>query len=206
MNTGSRISLSLMLALGMMIAPQFARAGNVDNTHQARPFSLAQSKREAAEMVPVAANLKTGIDARKVRAGDRIEATLQETVHLKNGPELKRGTVLLGRVTADRMQQGNARLALRFTRAQLKNGKTLPIKATVLMLTPPAYSSGQDLANQTGLWHGHTLQVDQIGALHDVDMHSRIAGMNSAVLVSRKKDDMKLKASSQMLLAIAERS
>jgi hypothetical protein len=204
MKTGSKISLSFLLALSMFIAPQLARARSVDAAQSAR--SSVQAKQEAAKMVPVAVNLKTGIDARKVHQGDKIEATLQQTVQLKNGPELKKGTLLLGTVTTDQMQQGHARLALRFTRAQMKNGKTLPIKATVLLIAPPAYSNGQDLTNQTDLWRGHTLQVDQVGALHDIDMHSNIAGMNSAVFVSNKKDDMKLKPSSQMVVAIAERS
>ena len=161
-------------------------------------------------MVPAAANLKKGIDARKLHAGDPIQATLQDTVHLKNGPELKKGTVLFGKVTTDQMQQGHARLALRFTRAQTKSGQTVLIKATVLQIAPPDYSvggsRGVDVANEAFMWHDNPLQVDQISALHGIDMHSKIASSNSVVFVSSKKDDVKLKPDSQFLLAIAKRS
>lgn len=163
-------------------------------------------------MVPAAADLSHSIDARKVHPGDRIEASLRDTVHLKNGPVLEKGTVLLGRITADSMQQGNSRLALRFTQAKLKNGQTVPIKATILQMDPHAsdvsmaYSDQDNLANETGLWNGHTLRVDQIGALHNIDMHSRIADANSAVFVSRKNDNMQLRQSSQFLIVIAKRS
>jgi hypothetical protein len=211
MKTGSTISLSFLLALGMLFVPQFAAARNVDTTQSAQSSSsLKQAKQEAAEMVPAAANLKKGIDARKLHAGDPIEAILQQTVHLKNGPELKKGTILFGKVTTDQMQQGHARLALSFTRAQTKGGQAVPIKATVLQIAPPDYTDGGtggiSVANETGLWQGNTLQVDQIGALRGIDMHSKIASANSVVFVSSKKDDVKLKPGSQFLLAIAKRS
>jgi hypothetical protein len=209
MKIGSMVSLSFLLALGTLTSPKFARARGVDPTQPAHPSSsLMQAKQEAALMVPAAAELKTGIDARKVHPGDPIEAVLQDTVHLKNGPELKGGTILMGKVTADRMQSGNARLALRFTGAKLKGGQILPIKATILLIGPPTYNymSEQRLVDEADLWHGRTLQVDQVGALRNIDMHSKIASMNSAVFVSHKNDNMKLAPSSQLVVAIAERS
>ena len=209
MKIGSAVSVSFVLALSTLTFPQFARARGVNPTQPARPSaSVMQAKREAALMIPVAANLKYGIDARKVHPGDPIQAVVQETVHLKNGPELEGGTLLIGTVTADQMKPGSARLALRFTSAKLKNGQVVPIKATVLLIGPPVYNytSEQRLVDEAALWHGHTLQVDQLGALHNIDMHSKIASKNSAVFVSRKNDNMKLDSDSQLVLAIAEQS
>ena len=209
MKIGSMVSLSFVLSLGTLTLPQFARARGVDPTQPAHPSSsLAQAKQEAALMTPVAANLKYSIDARKVHPGDQIEAVTQDTIHLKNGPELKSGTILIGKVTADRMQQGSSRLAVRFTGAKLKNGQVLPIKATILLIGPPVfnYTGEQRLVDEAGLWQGHSLQVDQIGAMHDIDMHSKIASKDSAVFVSRKNDKMKLDSDSQLVLAIAEQS
>lgn len=159
-------------------------------------------------MVPATVDLKHTLDARKVHPGDHFEAVLQHDVQLKNGPKLDGGTVLLGTVTADSTQPGNLRLALRFTQARMKNGQTVPIKATVIQIAQPAWGAGTgtNLANQSGLWSPRTLRVDQIGAFSGVDMHSAIASRNSAVLVSKKKDDVKLVAGSQMELAIARRS
>jgi hypothetical protein len=42
-----------------------------------------------------------------------------------------------------------------------------------------------------------------VGAFHDVDLHSSITDANSGVLVSTKKDDVKLVAGSRLSLAIA---
>jgi hypothetical protein len=52
-------------------------------------------------------------------------------------------------------------------------------------------------------WDGQTYQVNEIGAAHDADLHSSITDANSGVLVSTKKDDIKLAAGSQISLAIA---
>ena len=48
------------------------------------------------------------------------------------------------------------------------------------------------------------LNIDQIGALKNVDLHSRLASQNSGVFVSTKKDDVKLMKGSRLELALAE--
>ncbi len=165
------------------------------------------AKQEAAEMVPATVDLKKDLDARKIQTGDHFQAVLQRDVQLKNGPKLDHGTVLLGTVTVDRTHPDSVRLALRFTRAELKDGQTIPIKATVVEMAQPWLTpgTGRNLANQSGLWSPHTLRVDQINALSGIDMHSAIASRNSTVLVSDKKDNVKLVAGSQLEVAIAAR-
>lgn len=206
MKGGATISLSLALALGAFVSPHVARAANI-NTNSSKPAtqSSAMAMKEAARMVPATVDLKKDIDARKVHPGDQFQAVLQKDVQLKNGPKLDRGTVLLGTVTADQTNPGNSRLALRFTRARLKNGQSIPIKATVIELANPQGVEGTSLADESGLWSPTTLRVDQIGAVSGVDLHSAIASDNSAVLVSQKKNDVKLDAGSQMVVAIAGR-
>lgn len=205
------LSLSLALAFGAFACPHFARAVDAQNNQpapaQAQDNSAQNNsaRSEAAEMVPATVNLKKGIDARKLHPGDRFQAVLQHDVQLKNGPKLKGGTVLTGTVVADQVQSGNTRLALRFTRAEMKDGKSIPIKATVIEIARPEADSGVNVGDETGLWSPTTLRVDQIGAVSGVDLHSAIASHNSAVLVSNKKDDVKLSAGSQMVLAIAAR-
>lgn len=156
-------------------------------------------------MVPATVNLKSAFDARKVHSGDRFEAVLQHNVQLKNGPRLDHGTMLMGTVTTDQTGQGNLRVALRFTSARTKGGQVIPIKATVVEIAQPQVDSGTDVADESGLWSPHTLRVDQINALSGVDLHSAIDSPNSAVLVSNKKDDVKLMPGSQIVVAIAAR-
>jgi hypothetical protein len=156
--------------------------------------------KEAEIMVPAQAALSRDLVANKDQVGETFRATLSDTVHLKNGPELPRGTGLVGKVVEDDMSmKGTSKLALRFTNADLKDGKTIPIRATIVSVYRPS-------ANQnTHYWTDQTLQVDQIGVLKGVDLHSRISRANSGVFVSTTDDHIKLAAGSELALAIAER-
>jgi len=124
-------------------------------------------------------------------------------VTLSNGTVLPSHTVLNGRVTRDDMQAaGKSEFALRFDQAQLKNGKTVPIKATIVDITRPSSSTdGYDASND---WTSQTLIVEQLNAVSGADLHSQIAGNDSAVFVSTRKHDVKVPARTQLNLAIAQ--
>ena len=162
--------------------------------------------RVATKMVPAEAVLGREINAKKMRPGEQFQAKLSKDVQLKNGVELPKGTELIGTVATDNTGNGESTLALDFAKAELKNGKTVPIQATVIGISKPEYGSAWDggaVQPPPAAWNGKTLQVDQIGAVSGVDLHSRIAGKNSAVFVSKSKDNMKLSNESQLSLAIA---
>ena len=99
-------------------------------------------------------------------------------------------------------------LALLFTKADMKGGKVIPIKATIVGIYPPSSGYGGSYFNGPipNEWTPSTLQVDQINVLNGIDLHSRIAAKDSGVLVSKKKDNMKLESGSEFALAIAERA
>jgi hypothetical protein len=163
---------------------------------------------EATLMVPAQALLKQSLDARKLQPGHVFKAELRDTVHLKNGPELPRGTMLIGMVSRDNMKTlGKSRLALRFTQARLKDGKVIPIKATIVgVLSPNNDSLDGSVDDAANIWTSKTLQIDQLGAVSGVDLHSNIGSRNSGVFVTTRKDDVKLASGSQLALAIAERN
>ena len=164
----------------------------------------------ATRMVPAEAILAQEIDAKKMQPGERFQARLNDNVRLKDGVELPKGTELIGTVATDKMEaNGTSTLALRFTKADLKDGKTLPISATIMGIAPPEYGSAWDGGNTQAApspWNGKTLQLDQVGALSGVDLHSRIAGRESGVFISNRKDNMKLSNQSQLSIAIAPQS
>jgi hypothetical protein len=199
------LSLSLAVASLALFSPRPAQAQMTADSPSDSASQAAQQ--EADEMVPAQIELLRGLDARKIQPGQQFRAKLDGTVHLKNGPELPRGTVLEGVVANDDLNmKGNFKLALRFTQADLKNGKTLPVKATIVAIT----SNGDDLgpngeptSDGNDVWDSHTLQIDQISALSGVDLHSRISSANSGVFVARTKDDVKLAPLSHMTVAIA---
>jgi hypothetical protein len=169
----------------------------------------ATAKREATEMVPAEAILAQEIDAKKMQPGEQFHAKLSDNVQLKDGVELPKGTELIGKVAKDNMENdGTSTLALNFTTAHLKNGKAIPIDATIMGIAPPEYGAAWDggvTQAAPGRWNGQVLQLDQVRALSGVDLHSRIAGQESGVFISNSKDNVKLSNQSQLSLAIAGR-
>jgi len=163
-------------------------------------------------MVPARADLVRGLDAKKAPSGAAVEAKLTQKVTLTNGTELPNGTILVGQVAEDDLQQqGAAKLALRFNQARLKNGTAVPIKATIVGFYSPVDKESDpegggpsdEIANT---WTAATLQVDQPNVTRGVDLHSKIGSDSSGVFVSTKKDDVKLDAGSEIQLAIAPAS
>jgi hypothetical protein len=213
--TGAAIALSVAAFSFALVSPNFAEGQNAQNREatqaQQGAMNAPSGHNEAMQMVPARAALIKTLDAREARQGQQFTAKLSQTVQLKNGPKLPNGTELIGVVGTDDMQttgNGTSKLVLRFTEAKLKDGKVVPIKATIVGVFGPEAENSQGYNVQAGdqqpnSWTDQTLQVDQIGALSGVDLHSKIASRNSGVFVSSKKDDVKLKNGSELTLAIA---
>ncbi len=200
-NSGSQTSTGTQAAMNS----QNANGSQENGSH-------VSGKREAAKMVPARAELMQALDAKKTLPGAGFQAKLSKTAHLHDGTELPAGTLLMGKVVQDDMQQqGMSKLALRFTSAQLKNGKTIPIKATIVGIFKPGYESDETYPVNAGdqvpnSWNDGTLQIDQLGVISGVDLHSKISSRNSGVLVSTKKDNVTLKEGSEIQLAIARQN
>jgi hypothetical protein len=207
---GSAFPLSVAAACLALITPQLSRAANptAGNSAMNSLSASPSARQEAAQMVSGQAHLLKTLDGKKTQAGRQFEAVVDHTIHLKDGTELPHGTVLIGRVAKDQMDPaGPSQLALRFTEAKLRDGKTVPIRAMIAGTTGPSSYAGYMAENTAPpSWSRGILQVDEEGALGDVDLHSRIAGANSGTFVSTKKDDVKLRAGSQFSLAITAQS
>ncbi len=207
------LSSLIAVAAFMVFCPASSRAVTTHMKkmqHSTMSSTTLKGQREAMRMVPAEAVLREKIDARKLRAGDKFQAALTGTVDLKNGLKLPRGTQLIGTIAHDKMQtDGTSTLALRFSQARLKDGKVVPIKATIVGVSSPAESSygygsepSYDAAN---IWNDKTLGIDQLNVESGVSMHSAIASRNSGVFVTTKKHDVKLPNAEQIALAIAAR-
>jgi hypothetical protein len=194
-----------VLALPLLVYSQNA----TDQSMQGSQAPIA-GHHEATLMKPARAVLVHSLDADKDQSGCAVSARLQQKVTLTNGTELAKGTMLLGKVTTDDMQQrGISKLALRFDQAHLKNGTIVPIRATIVGLFSPQeggteinsadYNSGE-VPNE---WTAKTLQLDQLNVVPGVDLHSKISSRNSGVFVSTKKSDVKLSEGSEIQFAIA---
>lgn len=203
-------ALSMALVLPAAVSAQSRMQPQSSQNATNTPSLAGQS--EADQMVPAQAYLLHKIDAKDMKPGSQFVARLSETVHLKNGPELPSGTELLGKVSTDDMQlKGTSKLALRINEARLKDGKTVPVKATIVGVYAPESEGmngdnvvpGQEQAND---WNDKVLRIDQLNAVGGVDLHSRVNGNNSGVFVSTRKDDFKIAGGSELALAIAARN
>ena len=210
----------LAIATAVLALPLFALAqnSNTQNSHDPSGINGSQNMssrhtgmREAERMVPANAELLHNLDAKDMHPGYMFKAKLSKDVTLDNGTKLPAGTVLVGRVESDDMQMhGMSKLALRFNQAELKDGKVIPVKATIVGVFRPETENGQGYPVAAGnqmpnSWTDGTLQVDQINVIPGVDLHSSIRSKNSGVFVSKTKDNVKLGSGSEMQLALTER-
>ena len=198
----TKMLFAMTLALTWCAVPLSVQAQAVnsqDNTDSPAAVS------EAAQMAPALAVLTRELDTKNARPGQQFKAILSDTVHLKSGMELPRGTTLVGTIANEGAPEGaKTALALRFTQADLKSGKTIPIEATIVGIAPPVDNVGNSSSEQLPpqAWDGTESQFDIIGVLSNVDLHSRIAGENSGVFVSAMKSNIKLAERTQIALAI----
>ena len=180
------------------------------------PFALcaqapadADAASQAQQMVPASAKLLAPLDAKKLQPGAEFKAELSRKVHLANGPELPVGTTLLGTVATDNSNlKGEAKLAVQFTGAQLKDGQVIPIKATIVGLYTAANESatvydGYTVTAPRNDWTPSTLTVDQIDGAPGIDLHSKVGSQNSGVFVATDKNDVRLPKGCDFNLAIA---
>lgn len=187
---------ALSMAASLFILPALARA---------------QSGVLASE-TPGVVILPDTLNSQKLAAGATVTADLTHSVKLPNGTELPKGAHLVATVTSDDMQlNGHYKLALRFTEARMKNGKTVPIKATILSVNtqmttvandPSTIEAVMDLPSNL---NGQLDQIQQDGVTSGVDLHSAASSSDSGVFVTNK-DNIKLPRGSKMELALAPAS
>jgi hypothetical protein len=195
MNTNSRISL--LVAILSIAAFPTAQARAIESLSTASSVEVAAMQTDAAQMVPAQASLSQTLDINKIEPGQQVKATLSDKIKLKDGTELPRGTVLIGTATGGEAN-GKSTLALHFTQAQSKDGKTMMLKVTIFDVVP---ASNVGYITST-TWNPSVLQVVQQNVLHGVDLESHIGDSNSGTFVAAKKDRLKLAKGCALSLAI----
>ena len=145
MNHSSPFTLiAAAFSLVLLAAPATRAHGQAD---QATSSNTATSD-QATQMVPAQVALQKSLDAKKVKPGEQFQASLTGKVQLKNGVELPSGTKLIGTVVNDNSESGNRTLALRFTQAETKDGKAIPIRAMIVGVNPPQEGPPVDTTTQ----------------------------------------------------------
>ena len=125
------ITLSVAVTALALLIPNMSQAKSLASTESKNTPSDQSAQSGALEMVSARVSLSQNLDAKQAKAGDQVRTRLSNTVSLKNGPKLPRGTEILGVIAENDMQTGGtSKLTLNFTQAKLKDGTVVPIKAT----------------------------------------------------------------------------
>ncbi len=163
-------------------------------------FLFAGAAFAQSDMVGVNVRLDQQLTTKSATQGQIVAAKLDRAAKTSDGIDLPRGTELLGKVSHVQASQngGPASFSLLFDKAQLKDGKEIPVKVTILGAYPPGQESadslypGDDLLGPAPRHVSPEQRVDQeAGLLSHISMTSAVQSHNSGTF-RRKAGNIKL--------------
>jgi hypothetical protein len=177
-------------------------------------YAATQTSPHHLRLVSANASLVSRLNSRDAKTGQTVTAKLTSEVKTSNSMELPRGTMLIGKVDHVQMSEDNgpAKISVVFNEARLKDGHTIPIKATLLAAYP---NSSWNSFNYTGVGgpfintQSHYIPYDQKidqepGTLSHVAMHSAVQSQASGVFTSKDRN-IDLRSGTVFQIAIAPR-
>jgi hypothetical protein len=130
-------------------------------------FAQAQAAPAVQPSSPeIHAVLEKIVHPKKVKVGDEVLAHMTEPTKLKDGTELPKGTKVIGKVTEVKMKadkEGPSKLGLLFDKAQLKDGKEIPVTMALVSVAPRWEQGSVDpvAGENTGSSAGRVSQMSQ---------------------------------------------
>ena len=200
-------NFSLGLGTAMLV---FAGAAVAQTSGAGEPATSSYNQSaQSWQLVGVNARLDHTLDASSAQQGQKVEAKLDGSVKTASGLKLDKGTELMGTVTKARASAdgGPSSLSVDFTTAQLKDGKQIPVKVTVVAAYP-ADANAEATYGVTSMGpaprHISSRQIidQESGLLHHVALHSRVQGQNSGTF-SKRDGNVKLTAGTYLQVGIA---
>lgn len=120
-------------------AQQQAAAHNSDAAAVPVPSTANSPELANPRLRPVRAELISRVDSRNAKTGDPVIVRTTEKATTSNGIEIPSGSRIVGRVTDVESVNGSsdhARVSIQFDRAELRNGKKLPIQSVIQSIAP----------------------------------------------------------------------
>ena len=152
-------SLATAAILCSLAVAQNASPSNPNNTLQRTPPNAASARTASAPANPpriapgsvIPVQLTKSLDAKKVKAGDEVDARVTEDMKAGNGEVIvAKDTKVLGRVTEVQSrgkEQKESQIGITFDRAVMKNGSDVAVPMSVQAIISPTYLSGGDSNN-----------------------------------------------------------
>ncbi|HEX3470032.1 MAG TPA: hypothetical protein VHT28_02500 [Silvibacterium sp.] len=129
------------LAFAVALAAASFAGAEAFGAPQAAP---ADDQHHVITMVNVMASVEKGVDTKKAKTGDPVTARTTAATALSDGTQVPAGSILAGHIDSvtPSEKKSDATLVLTFDKLQIKNGKEIPIKATIASITSttPAFS------------------------------------------------------------------
>jgi hypothetical protein len=138
------------------------------HAQQGAAGSSGESQGSLAPGMPIYADLKSGLDSKKAKNGDAVNAQTSEAAKSSDGRTiLPKGTKLIGHVaqaTAKSKGDGQSALGIIFDKAILKDGGEVPLSAGIQALASPAtFSSVPDAGPPQSTANMGTTQTSPMG-------------------------------------------
>jgi hypothetical protein len=173
---------------------------------------LSAGAASAQSLAGVSTQLVKPLDSETAAAGQAVAVKLNSGVKTPEGVKLPRGTELIGKVTAvTPAQKGSAAsVTVVFTEAQLKGGKQIPVKATLLAAYPASegveaqYSASTMDTVTDHVASDHTVDQEP-GALPGVTLKAAVQDANSGTF-SKTDGNFKLTAGTYLQIGVAQAS
>jgi hypothetical protein len=107
---------------------------------------LAAFGQQTLQMTNVLANVDKGLDAKKAKAGDAFTAKTVSATTLNDGTNVPAGSILEGHVDSvtPSDHKSDSMIVLTIDKVQVKGGKEVPVKATIVSVTTFETALGQD--------------------------------------------------------------
>jgi hypothetical protein len=161
----------------------------------------------AQTLAAVNTHLVQPINSATAAQGQAVSVKLDGSVKTTDGTKLPRGTELVGKVDEVKASQngGPASVSVVFTTAQLKGGKQIPVKATLLAAFPGDQTVAAQYSDQTADAAPQGVSADyevdqEPGALPDVALKAAVKDADSGTF---SKTDGNFKLSPGTLLQVA---
>jgi hypothetical protein len=170
---------------------------------------LSAGAASAQSLSGVNTRLVSPLNSQTATEGQTVTVKLDGTVKTADGVKLSRGTELVGKITSVKPSQngGPASVTLTFTTADLKGGKQIPVKATLLAAYPGDQDVEAQYSESTMNAVASTVPSDQTidqepGALPGVALKSAVEAPESGTF-SKSKGNFKLAAGTFLQVGIA---
>ena len=169
---------------------------------------LAVGAASAQTLAGVNATLDHSFNSKGAKTGEVVTARLTSSVKTPDGVDLPKGTELVGKVAAVKAEtNGGVSVSLLFDAAKLKDGKQVPVKATLLAAYPASTGNdGEDSVQVIGAPPAHVISTDTFdqepGALGHVSLKSAVKSDNSGTFAS-SDGNFKLGSGTYLQIAVA---